>query len=55
MFRLGCLLQHRERREKDVKHCEPGEEAVNVALASPTFWIEGEVSDAVETREISLL
>jgi len=52
VFQRGCLLQH---REEDVEHCEPGEGAVYVASASPTFWVEGEVSDAVETRKIPLL
>ena len=52
MFRRGCLLQH---REEYVEHSEQDEGAVNVALASPTFWVEGERSDAVETRKILLL
>ena len=52
VFRGGCLFEH---RKKDVEHCEPGERAVDVPLASPALWIEGEVANAVETCKIPLL
>ena len=52
VFRGGCLFEH---REEDVEHCESGERAVDVTLARPAFWIEGEMANAFETCKIPLL
>ena len=52
VFRRGCLLQH---CEENIEHCEPREGTMNIALSGPAFWVEGEVTDTVETRKIPLL
>ena len=53
MLRRRCVLQHRE--EEDVEYREPGEGTVDVALAGPSFRVEGEVADSFETRKVPFL